>query len=312
VVAYADITGINRSMFAQVTKQGDAIGLAAVISFIQIIAAVSLNGLMSRLNSALDISRDSEQAQIKANQELRELQVTLEQRVTERTAAAESARTEAETARNDLEVQFWLASGQTQLADVMRGEQTIPQLAGNIISHVCRYTGAQAGALFLLEGNKLKLAGSYAYTARPGFDGVFEMGEGLVGQAAADRKVVSMNVPSDGLVISTGLAEVTPRQIAAAPFSINNQVVGVLELATLTEFNKNHFELWKRISETLGAAFHTIQTRQKLAELLMESQQQAEELQAQEEELRAANEELHAQAENLKAARIVTARKGEA
>jgi GAF domain-containing protein len=260
---------------------------------------------MSRLNSALRITRDSEQAQIKANQELRELQVTLEQRVAERTAAAESARTEAENARKDLEVQFWLATGQMQLMDAVRGEQTILELADNVIAHLCRYINAQAGALFLLEEMKLKLIGAYAYTTSPGFDGAFALGEGLVGQVAVDGKLIYQDVPSDSLVISTGLAEFKPRQIAAAPFYMNGKVVGVLELATISEFTANHLEFWKRVSETLGAAFHTIQTRQAMAELLAESQKQAEELQAQEEELRAANEELQAQAENLKAVRAL-------
>jgi transcriptional regulator with GAF, ATPase, and Fis domain len=127
------------------------------------------------------------------------------------------------------------------------------------------------------------------------------LGEGLAGQAAASGKVMYQSVPSDALVISTGLVDLKPRQIAAAPFLMNGKVVGVLELATLAEFTENHLELWERISETLGAAFRTVQTRERLADLLMNSQQQAEELQAQEEELRAANEELQAQAERLSA-----------
>jgi transcriptional regulator with GAF, ATPase, and Fis domain len=163
-----------------------------------------------------------------------------------------------------------------------------------------------------LEEDKLTLAGGYVYSARPGFNGIIELGEGLVGQAAREGRVIYENVPSDILVISTGLAEITPRQIAAAPFYMNEKVIGVIELATLNDFTENHLKLWERISETLGAAFHTAQTRQRLAELLVESRQQAEELQAQEEELRAANEELEAQAENLRAVRELKARKDEA
>jgi hypothetical protein len=238
------------------------------------------------------------------NRDLEDARKHLEARVTERTQLAESARAEsesarlvAETARKDLEIQFWLANGQTLLADVMRGEQTISQLAENVLSHLCPYTGAQAGALFLLAEKKLTMAGSYAYTARPGFNGEFAQGEGLVGQAAADGKVIYENVPSDAVVISTGLAEIVPRQIAAVPFYMNDKVVGVIEFVTLSEFTEKHLELWNRISETLGSAFHAVQTRQRLADLLTASQQQAEELQAQEEELRAANEELQAQAE---------------
>ncbi len=232
--------------------------------------------------------------------QLRDFINSLEKRVADRTAAAENARAESESARKDLEAQVWLATGQTQLADMMRGEQNIPNLAENLISLVCRYTGAQAGALYLLNGKTLTLAGSYAFVVRTGFDGVFEIGEGLVGQAAINGSLTYFDdIPSDALEISTGLANIKPRQVAAVPFSTNGEVVGVIELATLSEFTPLHLELWNRVSESIGVAFRAVQTRQRLADLLMESQQQAEELQAQEEELRAANEELHAQAENL-------------
>jgi len=86
-VAYADIAGINQSPLASRTAWDDV----TVVSVIQIIAAASLNGLMTRLNSALEASRANEQAQIKSNQELRELQAALEQRVVERTHSLELA-----------------------------------------------------------------------------------------------------------------------------------------------------------------------------------------------------------------------------
>ena len=68
-VAYADMTGITESTMAQKSTITDI----AAISIIQIVTAVSLNGLMTRLNSALGASRSNEQI--------------LEQRVTDRTKA---------------------------------------------------------------------------------------------------------------------------------------------------------------------------------------------------------------------------------
>jgi len=86
-VAMTDMMGINKSAFARTTTWEDFV----VIGTIQIIAAASLNGLMTRLNSTLEKSRANEQAQIKSNQELRDLQAVLEQRVTERTHSLELA-----------------------------------------------------------------------------------------------------------------------------------------------------------------------------------------------------------------------------
>jgi hypothetical protein len=56
-------------------------------------------------------------------------------------------------------------------------------------------------------------------------------------------------------------------------------------------------------SENIGIAFRTEQTRQRLAELLMETQRHVEKLQAQEDELRSPKEELNALAESVIALR---------
>lgn len=289
------------------------------ISYYTTVSNAAVIGVLLAVFSGLRNSVERERlAELQtANLQLQTIQNDLEQIVRERTslaetarAQAEAARQEAESARQDMEAQIWLATGQTQLAEVMRGEQGIEALAENVISQICRYIGAHAGALYLLHGKTLTLEGHYALVERPGFDGKFQIGEGLVGQAVADGKVIYWNdIPTDAVLISTGLVDITPRQVAAAPFYANGEVVGALELATLSKFTETHLELWNRISESVGVAFRTVQTRQKLTDLLQETQQQAEELQAQEEELRSINEELQAQAESLAAAQRKTARR---
>jgi len=80
-VAYFDFAGINTTEIAKNTAIDDVIAVSAL----QVIAAGALNGLMSRLSRTVVISKENELAQIEANQELRELQSTLEERINERT-----------------------------------------------------------------------------------------------------------------------------------------------------------------------------------------------------------------------------------
>jgi len=254
----------------------------------------------------------------KINHELEKARLELEQRVLERTAAAEAARAqaeaarlEAENARREIEAQMWLTTGAAQLAEEMRGEQDIPHLAQRVVTHISRYLGAQAGALFIFEGYKLKLAGGYAYQGRPGLAEELAPGEGLIGRAAQENKVSVIEIPNEALMISSGLIEARPRQVALAPIRENERVLGVLELASLTGFTPQQLTFLEQIAENVGGAFQMAQAHARVATLLAESQLQAEELQAQEEELRAANEELQAQAENLKLARKGTGRKQE-
>jgi hypothetical protein len=124
-----------------------------------------------------------------SNTSLKQIQANLEERINERTAAAEAdrlqaeaARLEAEKARREVETQMWLATGQAQLAEKMRGEQNLDQLSDQVITQLSHYLGAQAGALFILENDLLKLTGRYAYTDRPDFAGQIKMGAGWLGR----------------------------------------------------------------------------------------------------------------------------------
>jgi len=259
--------------------------------------------LVSILTSNLEKMRLNQKQLSQANHELQSIRASLEVQVQERTSVAETARSEAESARKTAETQVWLTSGQAQLAEQMRGDLDVSVLANNIVRHLCRYIGAQTGVLFLAEGDSLHLMGSYAYTERPGAKNVIKFGEGLVGQAARENnQVILTQIPADTLLIASSLGESLPRQLLIAPLEVEGAVIGVLELATLNELTTAHQVFISRAAESIAIAFRTAKTRERIVSLLADSQRQTEELQAQEEELRAANEELQLQAENMSAA----------
>ena len=221
-------TALLPRFFPEFTKMGRNSGLFLVMGGLLLISTAFRNALERVRLSELRASNTS----------LKQIQANLEERINERTAAAEAdrlqaeaARLEADTARREVETQMWLATGQAQLAEKMRGEQNLEQLSNQVVTQLSQYLGAQAGALFILENNLLKLSGRYAYTERPAFSGQFKIGEGLVGQAAEEKQLVVSNLPDDALVVSTGLVEMLPRQMVVAPFETNGQVAGVLESA---------------------------------------------------------------------------------
>jgi CheY-like chemotaxis protein/signal transduction histidine kinase len=231
-----------------------------------------------------------------------DLFVQIQQRakeLAEATELAEAARDEAEAASTALAKQMWQTAGQADLANVMRGEQDLFTLADNIIRQLCHYLQAQIGALYIVEDQKLNLMGSYAYNnKKPATN--FKLGQGLVGQAAVEKKLLLIsNVPDDYITISSGWGETIPRHIIVIPFLYEDQVTGVIELGTLTEFSSEQLEFLEAAMPPIAIAFNTAQARARIDELLVETQQQAEELQAQSEELRVANEELQTQTENL-------------
>jgi hypothetical protein len=285
-----------------------------IIASINIVLAsglvhLALSGLDQALRRVGDYARELEQER-----------ATLEQRVSERTASAEAARQEAELARQEAEAARREAEAERErvqainaLNDIMRGEQDVAQLAENIIQYLCRHLNAQTGALFVIDatGDRFELAGSYAYASDGRFAPQFELGEGLVGQAALEKRTIALdNIPSGELTIRSALGQHAPRHILIQPLVYENRAVGAVELGTFSRFSAARFEFLQRAANDVAAVFHTAQTRKQVNDLLLQTQQQAEELQAQEEELRAINEELQAQAESLQAQRQLRSEAG--
>jgi len=199
------------------------------------------------------------------------------------------------------ERQLWLSAGQAQMNDTMRGIQDETELARNIIQFLCNYLAAQVGVIYLLQGEVLELVDSYAYVFRENQSNRFKIGEGLVGQAAREKKpIVFYNMPDTHLTVTSGLREVLPTNVLASPFMYEEQVIGVVEIGSLSEFSQEHIEFLQMTMENIAISFNAAQARQRLQTLLEETQQQAQALQVREEELRATNEELETQTQSLK------------
>ncbi len=93
------------------------------------------------------------------------------------------------SAENELESRQ--KTGHNDLNDQLRGEQDSAALADAVITYLAEFFGAQVGAFYLAsEDGMLALCASYAYRKRKGLSSRFAVGEGLVGQAARERKPI--------------------------------------------------------------------------------------------------------------------------
>jgi CheY-like chemotaxis protein/putative methionine-R-sulfoxide reductase with GAF domain len=210
------------------------------------------------------------------------------------------AREAAEIANEKLETQIWATTGLAELNEKIRGEQDVPTLAQNIIQQLCRYLQAEIGAFYVAENDTLNLVGRYAYDSdKPSRS--FKFGEGLIGQVALEKEPMIMtDVPSDHIVVRSGITEAVPNHIMVVPFLYQDEVKGVIELGTIAEFTSAQMAFLQTAMDTISIVVDTAQGRAKIDELLLQTQSQAEELQTQGEELRVTNEELEAQTRSLK------------
>jgi CheY-like chemotaxis protein len=171
---------------------------------------------------------------------------------------------------------------------------------------------AHHGAFYIMEEENntpvLKLVASYAYKERKHVGNRFYLGEGLVGQAALEKKPILLtNVPDDYIRITSGLGEAPPRNILVLPVLFEGQVKAVIELASFLPFSQIHQLFLDQLAETVGVVINMISANMRTAELLeqsqsltLELQSQSEELRKQQEELKKSNAELEAQATTLR------------
>ncbi len=204
---------------------------------------------------------------------------------------------------DDLKEQNQIKTGQAALTERMRGDQVMDRLAPNIIGGLCEYLKAAVGVLYLTqEDQTLRPAGSYAFHQRKGLPNEFKPGEGLVGQAALEKKYILMSdCPEDYISIRSGLGSGAPKNILVYPLLLNDKLVGIIELAAFKEFSEKDLSFMAEAAENIAIALQSVVSRGQMARLLAKTQELAEELQAQQEELRAANEELEEQTRALRA-----------
>jgi signal transduction histidine kinase/HAMP domain-containing protein/ActR/RegA family two-component response regulator len=128
----------------------------------------------------------------------------------------------------------------------------------------------------------------------------FVLGESLAGQAAMERKrILIENVPPGYLTVGSGLGVASPASVVMLPILFEDQVLGVLELASLHHFGDVHLAFFDQFVPTIGVTINTIMANSRTESLLSESQRLAtqlqertDELQHQQTELRNSNAEL--------------------
>lgn len=202
----------------------------------------------------------------------------------------------------------WLKSGQNRLGEMMRGNQELHPLATTTITFLAEWLHSPVASLYLFDDKKsrrLQLQGSYA-RQQSELPPSFALREGLVGQAAADRRTLLLNaIPDNYLRIGSSLGETLPRHLLVAPFLFEEKLLGVVELASLQPFTAPEMEFVERALAILAAGFNMALARQEMQELLLTTLSQSAELQVQQEELSASNEELEEQTQALKSSELL-------
>ncbi len=191
--------------------------------------------------------------------------------------------------------QDWLKTNLARLSALMQGRRDLPLVAELVMDELTPLVDAQYGAFYVAaeapEGPRLYAIGSFGRA--PGEPTSYAFGETLVGQAARSRRTIDVeNLPPGYATISSGMGRIAPTALVVLPIVVEDQVLGVIELGSVTPFSAVHRDFLDRLMETIGVNVNSILANARTEELLAESQRLAAELQAQSGELQSRQDEL--------------------
>ncbi|MFC7535902.1 HAMP domain-containing protein [Sphingomonas sp. GCM10030256] len=200
--------------------------------------------------------------------------------------------------------QDWLKTNLARFSRMLQGERDLATVSNLIMSELAPLVNAQYGVFYVTkreeDENKLELVASYGAEKPDELKKEFQLREGLVGQAAADKRPILLkDTPADFLRIGSGLGHAKPANVTILPALFEDEVKAVIELASFGEFNETHQSFLDQLMESIGIVLNTIAATMRTEGLLTQSQRLTHELQARQTELTTKQEELHATNEEL-------------
>jgi CheY-like chemotaxis protein/HAMP domain-containing protein len=200
--------------------------------------------------------------------------------------------------------QDWLKTNIARFNRLLQGQRDIRNVSNLILSQLVPLVNAHQALFYLTKQNDgenvLELVASFAAPNRRRPPQRLRLGEGLIGQCAAEkRSLLLTDAPHDYMRISSGLGEAKPNSIIVLPALFEGEVKAVLELGSFERFSTIHTLFLDQLMESIGIVLNTLAANMQTEALLAQSQLLTGELQSQQGELKKTNDRLEQQATTL-------------
>lgn len=202
------------------------------------------------------------------------------------------------------EEEAWMKTQLNSIMLLLQGRTNLKEVGERFVRQVAPLVEAVYGGFYICDSEQPKpsrysLVGSYA--VHPGeMPNVYHLGQGLIGQCAADNRWIRLRERSDSpLRVELSPGELTLSEVLIIPVAYEGIVVAVLEIGSVHPFSPLHVALLEQVTQNVGTVLNSIMGRIRVEELLRTSQILTEELQTQSEELLTQSDELRMTNEKL-------------
>ncbi len=209
----------------------------------------------------------------------------------------------------------WLKTNLARFTGMLQGQRDLTTVGRMLLSELAPLVNAQQGVIYQMETEEsagMVLLSAFAGDGADGHLRRLRVGEGLVGQCAADkRRMLITRLPEKTVSIRSGLFEAVPQSVIVLPVLFEDRVKAVIELASLSNFTELQLAFLEQLTASIGIVLNSIEATMQTEGLLKQSQQLAAELQTQQKELQQTNEQLAQKAQQLAEQNVEVERKNQ-
>ena len=191
-----------------------------------------------------------------------------------------------------MEAQRWAKQGLSEIDEAVQPASSFEEFGDALSARLVQLLGLVYSALYVAnaDGSELRRTGGYgcddSIHARN-----FARGQGLVGQAAVERRQIALSLPKDAPIgVPMGLGLLTVHHVLISPVVDRDRVLAVLEIGALQPFDSRKTTFTEALLPVVAAKMQILAGNVATRELLERTQAQARELEAGRESL-AQNEE---------------------
>ncbi len=200
---------------------------------------------------------------------------------------------EKEKQEIDEENRNWSIRGLAKFGDILReNNSNMEDLSYLIIKNLVHHMKANQGAFFVINNDNknnifIELVSAFAYKRRKQLDKNLKLNEGLVGICVAEGKTTYLTeLPDDYINITSGLGDASPNSLLIVPLKLNDEIYGVVEIASFDKFEKFEIDFVEKIGENIASKIANVKINFKTKKLLRESEEKTKEMKRQEEKMR--------------------------
>jgi signal transduction histidine kinase/CheY-like chemotaxis protein len=194
----------------------------------------------------------------------------------------------------DREMLSWVKAETAATGVRLQSAEDFAGFATSLLSRISESIPLLYGAFYLADETRTRLirVGGFALT-NPSEAVEFALGEGIVGQAAIERRSLVISAgDADHIHVTTGMGTLAPKSLLFVPVVHQDVLIGELELATISPLSQRQQALLDALLPSAAMNAELLSGNIETKKLLVQTQAQAETLAASERQILARKEEL--------------------